>query len=98
MAAPTVSRNGALNQLSTAATAQPASRAGPAKAPSCKVSPHPTSAVEHLVLSTGRALIGPAEAPVELGPGDYISYPGDIPHSYQALVPGTTAVLVLEHR
>ncbi|MEX5265831.1 hypothetical protein RF640_17590 [Kocuria sp. CPCC 205231] len=54
--------------------------------------------IEHLVLSTGRALIGPAEAPAELGPGDYISYPGDVPHTFQALEPGTTAVLILEHR
>lgn len=60
--------------------------------------PHPTSAIEHLVRATGRAPIGSADSPVELGPGDYISYPGDVPHTFQALEPGTTAVLVLEHR
>ena len=66
--------------------------------PARESDPHPTSVIEHLVLSTGRALIGPADSPVELGPGDYISYPGDVPHTFQALEPGTTAVLVLEHR
>jgi quercetin dioxygenase-like cupin family protein len=34
---------------------------------------------------------------MELGPGDYLSYPGDITHVYQALEPGTVAVLVMEH-
>jgi transcriptional regulator with XRE-family HTH domain len=66
--------------------------------PARESDPHPTAVIEHLVLSTGRALIGPADSAVELGPGDYISYPGDVPHTFQALEPGTTAVLVLEHR
>jgi hypothetical protein len=34
---------------------------------------------------------------VELGPGDYLSYPGDIPHIYQALVPDSVTVMVMEH-
>ena len=38
-----------------------------------------------------------AHAGVELGPGDYVSYPGDGPHLFAALEPGTTAVLVSEH-
>ncbi|GAA1999371.1 helix-turn-helix transcriptional regulator [Nakamurella flavida] len=59
--------------------------------------PHAAGVVEHLVLGTGRALVGPAEDPVELGPGDYLGYPGDIPHLFRALAPGTTAVIVSEH-
>lgn len=59
--------------------------------------PHMSRTAEHLVLSTGRALVGPAHAPVELGPGDYIVYPGDAPHIFKALAPDTTAVLVMEH-
>jgi len=35
--------------------------------------------------------------PVELAPGDYLSYPGDIPHIYQALVPDSVTVMVMEH-
>lgn len=56
--------------------------------------PHMPGTVEHVVLSTGRALVGLTDEPVELGPGDYIAYPGDLPHLFQALEPGTTAVLV----
>src|SRR3974390_2031831 len=59
--------------------------------------PHMPGVVEHVVLSTGRALVGLAGEPVELGPGDYIRYPGDIPHVFEALEPGTLAVLVAEH-
>ncbi|WP_424185494.1 helix-turn-helix domain-containing protein [Actinokineospora sp. G85] len=60
--------------------------------------PHPPGEVEHVVLCTGRALVGPADAPVELSPGDFMTYPGDEPHVFEALEPGTTAVSVSEHR
>src|SRR5215468_10122828 len=59
--------------------------------------PHNPGATEHVVLSTGRALIGPAGEPADLGPGDYIVYPGDAPHIFKALEPDTTAVLIMEH-
>jgi transcriptional regulator with XRE-family HTH domain len=58
---------------------------------------HMPGVMEHVVLSAGRALVGVAGEPVELGPGDYICYPGDIPHVFEALEPGTLAVLVSEH-
>jgi len=59
--------------------------------------PHMPGVVEHVVLSRGRALIGVAADPVELAPGDYIAYPGDLPHVFEALEPDTLAVLVSEH-
>ena len=59
--------------------------------------PHSPGVVEHVVLSVGRALVGPSDAPVELRPGDYVTYPGDMPHVFQALEPGTRAVLISEH-
>lgn len=59
--------------------------------------PHMPGVVEHVVLSAGRALVGLADAPEELQPGDCISYPGDLPHVFKALEPGTWAVLVSEH-
>lgn len=59
--------------------------------------PHIPGSVEHLVLGAGRALVGPVEAPVELGPGDYVTYPGDALHVFEALAPGTAAVIVMEH-
>ena len=59
--------------------------------------PHMPGVVEHVVLSTGRALVGPADEPVELEPGDYIRYAGDVAHVFEALEPGTLAVLLSEH-
>jgi len=58
--------------------------------------PHPPGSTEHLVLSTGRALVGPVDEPVELLPGDYVTYPGDAPHMFRAFEPHTAAVLVME--
>ncbi|HWG65051.1 MAG TPA: XRE family transcriptional regulator [Streptosporangiaceae bacterium] len=58
--------------------------------------PHPPGTTEHVVLSTGRALVGPADEPAELGPGDYITYPGDAPHIFRALDSGTAAVMVMQ--
>jgi transcriptional regulator with XRE-family HTH domain len=59
--------------------------------------PHLPGVVEHVVLSTGRALIGLVDEPLELGPGDYTAYPGDLPHLFGALEPGTTAVLLSDY-
>ncbi|NED98782.1 helix-turn-helix domain-containing protein [Phytoactinopolyspora halotolerans] len=59
--------------------------------------PHMPGVVEHVVLGAGRALVGVAEEPVELNPGDYLAYPGDVAHVFQALEPDTAAVLVSEH-
>jgi transcriptional regulator with XRE-family HTH domain len=59
---------------------------------------HIPGSVEHVVVAAGRMQAGPADEPVELGPGDYIAFPGDVAHHYEALEPGTWAVLVMEHR
>jgi transcriptional regulator with XRE-family HTH domain len=59
--------------------------------------PHSPGVVEHAVISAGRALVGATGEVAELGPGDYIRYPGDVPHVFEALEPGTRAVLVSEH-
>lgn len=59
--------------------------------------PHMPGVVEHVVLCGGRALVGVTEDPVELGPGDYIVYPGDVPHIFRALEPHTRAVMLSEH-
>lgn len=58
---------------------------------------HIPGTVEHLVVTTGRWRAGPADAPVELGPGDYVRFPGDRPHVYEALNPGSGGVLVMEY-
>ncbi len=59
--------------------------------------PHMPGVVEHVVIGSGRALVGVAGEPAELRPGDYIRYPGDVPHVFEALEPGTRAVLLSEH-
>lgn len=59
--------------------------------------PHMPGVVEHVVLGSGRALVGVLGDPVELGPGDYIAYPGDGAHVFQALEPDTFAVMASEH-
>ena len=59
--------------------------------------PHNPGVVEHVVLAAGRARVGVVEETVDLGPGDYVSYPGDVAHVFEALEPGTWAVLVSEH-
>jgi transcriptional regulator with XRE-family HTH domain len=60
--------------------------------------PHARGTAEHVVLLSGKARVGPADDPVELSPGDYLAYPGDAPHVFEALEPGTSAVLVSELR
>ncbi|CAL9532356.1 HTH-type transcriptional regulator SutR [Actinosynnema sp. ALI-1.44] len=59
--------------------------------------PHMPGTVEHAIVSRGRVLTGPNSDLVELGPGDYAMYPGDVPHKAQALEPNTSVVLIMEH-
>ncbi|OJF11333.1 helix-turn-helix domain-containing protein [Couchioplanes caeruleus] len=59
---------------------------------------HIPGSVEHVVVAAGRLSAGPAGELVELGAGDYVAFPGDVPHHYEALEPGTWAVLLMEHR
>ena len=62
-----------------------------------KSEPHMPGVVEHVVLAAGRARTGLLDDPVELSPGDYIAYPGDAPHIFDALEPNTAAVMASEH-
>ncbi|OIV35947.1 hypothetical protein BIV57_18855 [Mangrovactinospora gilvigrisea] len=59
--------------------------------------PHQPGTVEHVVVSAGRVLAGPLDEPVELGPGDYLSYPGDVPHTFRALRARASAVMLMQH-
>lgn len=52
---------------------------------------------EHVVVMQGRARVGPRGREVELAAGDYAAYPADDPHVFEALVPDTRAVLIIEH-
>jgi transcriptional regulator with XRE-family HTH domain len=99
---PTVSAEHADYQATLLATCPPSARRDiyriAAEPGHARVSEaHMPGVTEHVVLSAGRALVGVTEEPVELGPGDYICYPGDIRHVFEALEPRTLAVLVSEH-
>jgi transcriptional regulator with XRE-family HTH domain len=59
--------------------------------------PHMPGVVEHVVMCSGRARIGPIEDPVDTRPGDYVAYPGDVEHTFEALEPNTVAVMLSEH-
>jgi len=59
--------------------------------------PHMPGTMEHVILSIGRALVGPEGEAVELGPGDYVRYPSDVPHVFDALEAATAGVLLMEH-
>ena len=60
--------------------------------------PHLAGSVEHIVVAAGRVLTGPQTSPVELAAGDYATFPGDVPHFYEALEAGTWVVHVMESR
>ena len=59
--------------------------------------PHIPGCVEHMIVISGRIRTGPLDGLVVLGPGDYASFPGDVPHLYEGLEPGTRAVLLMEY-
>jgi transcriptional regulator with XRE-family HTH domain len=59
--------------------------------------PHMPGTMEHVILGSGRVLAGPEGEAVELGPGDYLRYPGDVPHIFDALEPNTSGVIIMEH-
>jgi transcriptional regulator with XRE-family HTH domain len=59
--------------------------------------PHLPGTTEHLIIGSGRVLAGPEGEAVELGPGDYLRYPGDVPHIFDALESDTSGVIIMEH-
>lgn len=59
--------------------------------------PHGRGTVEHVIVGAGSVRVGPVGETVDLGVGDYASFPGDVDHVYDALEPDTWAVMVLEH-
>lgn len=59
---------------------------------------HSPGTVEHMIIGAGRWRAGPDGEEVELGPGDYVTFPADRPHGYRALTAGASAVLVMEYR
>jgi transcriptional regulator with XRE-family HTH domain len=50
----------------------------------------------HVLVTRGTLVAGPDERIAELGPGDYMSFPADRPHSFSTASGGADAVLVVE--
>ena len=61
-----------------------------------RAQPHPRGTVEHMLVCAGQMRVGPAGQEEVLLAGDYYSYPGDHPHSYEALQPDTLFLMVME--
>jgi transcriptional regulator with XRE-family HTH domain len=58
--------------------------------------PHPFGVEERLHVAAGLVRVGPVSSPVELGPGDYATYSGAVPHLYEALDgPASGTLLIL---
>lgn len=49
-----------------------------------EAAPHAPGVVERLRVTAGRLLAGPVDEPAQLGPGDLLRFPGDVPHVYAA--------------
>lgn len=47
--------------------------------------PHSPGVVEHVIVVSGRAEVGPETEPMSLGPGDCLTFSADRPHRYHAL-------------
>ena len=60
--------------------------------------PHNRGVIEHVIITQGRARLGLTAEVQELGEGDYICYPGDLPHMFEALEEDTCAILISEYR
>jgi transcriptional regulator with XRE-family HTH domain len=65
--------------------------------PTRRADSHIPGTTEHMLVTAGRWRAGPAGDEVDLGVGDYARFPGDRPHVYEALSPGSAAVLVMEY-
>ncbi|NYH76881.1 transcriptional regulator with XRE-family HTH domain [Actinopolyspora biskrensis] len=60
--------------------------------------PHHRGTIEHLVVTSGTLRAGPAAEPVELEPGDYLTFSGEVAHVYRTLSRQATALLIMEHK
>ncbi|WP_051077966.1 helix-turn-helix domain-containing protein [Corynebacterium lubricantis] len=58
--------------------------------------PHQAGTIEHIIVATGRVAVEVQGARYELNHGDYLRYPGDLAHTFEALESESTAVSVIE--
>lgn len=58
--------------------------------------PRPAGTRAHVVVTRGTLVTGPAERIVELGAGDYLSFPADRPYEFSTAKGGAEALVILE--
>jgi transcriptional regulator with XRE-family HTH domain len=63
---------------------------------SARWAPRPAGSRAHVVVTRGTLVAGPSGRPVELGRGDYLAFPADLPHELSTAARGAEAVLVIE--
>lgn len=59
--------------------------------------PHGHGTVEHVVLCSGKARLGPVDQAQVLEAGDYIRYSADTPHVFEAIGRDAVAVMLIEY-
>jgi transcriptional regulator with XRE-family HTH domain len=59
-----------------------------------EVHPHTAGTLHHAYVISGRVRLGPVDAAVELEPGDFIRYPGDVDHLVERLTDAATVHIV----
>jgi transcriptional regulator with XRE-family HTH domain len=63
---------------------------------STECEPRAAGSRAHVLVTRGTVVAGPSGRPVELGRGDYLSFPADGPHEFSAAGRGADVVLVIE--
>jgi len=58
---------------------------------------HIPGSVENVLVMSGAVRCGPVGQTVDLGPRDFATFPGDVPHVYQSLGEETALTLIMEH-
>lgn len=58
------------------------------------IDPHSPGTLHHLYVVTGKLRTGPVTEPVDLGAGDFVRFPGDIPHLHVPLSDRVVAHMV----
>ncbi len=81
------SSHGSAYELAEIAIAARRQHEPPPKAPGSRA---------HLYVLTGKLIAGPVERITELGAGDYMSFPTDVPHQYEAGRAPARALLISE--
>jgi transcriptional regulator with XRE-family HTH domain len=59
--------------------------------------PHGPGIVECVLVTSGRMRAGPADEPVELSPRDFVRYPADRAHVYNAVDGRCTGILLVDY-